>query len=136
MLASLPKYEGILMVISEAGRFTVNILPVHQVKSADRFSEKHAAAFDGIGQRAGIWGGPVSEDAAAYAACEPRAEMQAGTHTIFVGAVMGGDATMSPPLLYHKGEYKSLFGGASEVEALPGKGEAAHEFEQAKRESK
>jgi flavin reductase len=123
-------------IISEARRFTVNILAVHQVKLADRFSEKHPAPFDGIGHRAGTCGGPVLEDTAAYVECETQAEIQAGTHTIFVGAVMGGDATMSPPLLHHKGEYKSLFDGASEVESLLGKGEAAQEYEQAKRESK
>jgi flavin reductase (DIM6/NTAB) family NADH-FMN oxidoreductase RutF len=123
-------------IISEARRFTVNILAAHQVKLADRFSEKHPAPFDRICHRAGICGGPVLEDTAAYVECETQAEIQAGTHTIFVGTVMGGDATTLPPLLYHNGEYKSLFGGASGVEALLGKGEAAHEFEQAKQERK
>ena len=122
-------------IISEARRFTVNILAVHQAKLGSRFSEKHPSPFDGVGHKAGICGGPVLEDAAAYVECETEAEIQAGSHTIFIGAVMGGDATKSPPLLYHKGEYKSLFGGASEVEALLGKSEAAHKFEQAKRES-
>jgi flavin reductase len=116
-------------IISEARRFTVNILAVHQAELAGRFSEKHPAPFEGIGHRDGIHGGPILEGAAAYVECEIRAEMQAGSHTIFVGAVMGGDATKSAPLLYHEGEYKSLAGRASEAEA-------AHEIEQAKRESK
>ena len=105
-------------IISQAKRFTVNILAVHQAKLGGRFSEKHTSPFDGVGHKAGICGGPVLEDAAAYLECETEAEIHAGSHTIFIGAVMGGDATKSPPLLYHEGEYKSLFGGASEVESL------------------
>jgi flavin reductase len=123
-------------VILEARRFTVNILAVHQAGLAGRFSEKHPAPFDGIGHRAALHGGPILEDAAAYIECETQAEMQAGSHTIFIGTVMGGDATKSSPLLYHEGEYKSLVSGASEVAALPGTNEAVHQFEQAKRESK
>jgi flavin reductase len=122
-------------IISQARRFTVNILAVHQAELGGRFSEKHASPFEGVGHKAGICGGPVLDDAAAYLECETEAEIPAGSHAIFIGAVMGGDATKSPPLLYHEGEYKSLFGGASEVEALLGKSEAAHKFEQAKRES-
>jgi flavin reductase (DIM6/NTAB) family NADH-FMN oxidoreductase RutF len=123
-------------IISQARRFTVNILAVHQAKLADRFSEKHPSPFDGVGHKTGICGGPVLEDAAAHLECETEAEIPAGSHTIFIGAVMGGDATKSPPLLYHKGEYKSLFGGASEVEALLGESEAAQKFEQVKQEGK
>jgi flavin reductase (DIM6/NTAB) family NADH-FMN oxidoreductase RutF len=116
-------------IISEARRFTVNILAVHQVELAGRFSEKHPDPFDGIGHRTATYGGPILEDAAAYVECETQAEMQAGSHTIFIGTVMDGNATESPPLLYHKGEYRSLVGRASAVEVV-------HEFEQAKRESK
>ena len=123
-------------VISEARRFTVNILAMHQAGLAGRFSEKHPAPFDGVGHRAAIHGGPILEDVAAYIECETQVEMQAGSHTIFIGTVMGGNATKSSPLLYHDGEYKSLAGGASEVAGLLGRGEAVHQFEQAKRESK
>jgi flavin reductase (DIM6/NTAB) family NADH-FMN oxidoreductase RutF len=123
-------------VISQARRFTVNILAAHQAKLGGRFSEKHPSPFDGVGHRAGICGGPVLEDAAAYVECETEAEIQAGSHTIFIGAVISGDATKSPPLLYHEGEYKSLFGRASEVEALLGESEAYQKFEHVKRESK
>jgi flavin reductase (DIM6/NTAB) family NADH-FMN oxidoreductase RutF len=123
-------------IISEVRRFTVNILAAHQAELAGRFSEKHPDPFDGVAHRAAINGGPILEDAASYVECRTQAEMHAGSHTIFIGTVMGGNATKSPPLLYHKGEYKSLVGRASEVEASLGKGEAAHEFEQAKQESK
>jgi flavin reductase len=115
-------------IISEARRFTVNILAAHQAELAGRFSEKHPDPFDGVGHRGAIYG-PVLEDAAAYVECETRAEMQAGSHTIFIGVVMGGDATKSAPLLYHEGEYKSLVGGAHGAEAV-------HKSEQAKQESK
>jgi flavin reductase (DIM6/NTAB) family NADH-FMN oxidoreductase RutF len=97
-------------IISEAKRFTVNILAVHHAELASRFSEKHPDPFDGVSNRSGICGGPVLEDAAAYIECETQEEMQAGTHTIFIGAVTGGEASKSTPLLYHEGEYKSLFG--------------------------
>jgi flavin reductase len=35
-------------------------------------------------------------------------EIDVGTHTIFVGNVIGGDVSGAHPLLYHEGEYKSL----------------------------
>jgi flavin reductase len=97
-------------IISQAGRFTVNILADHQAKLGSRFAEKHICPFDGVAHRGGASSGPVLEDAAAYLECETLTEIDAGSHTIFIGAVMGGDAATSLPLLYHAGEYKVLFG--------------------------
>src|SRR5258708_39960452 len=85
-------------IISEARRFTVNILAVHQAELAGRFSEKHRDPFDGVGHRAAINGGAILEDAAAPIECETQAEKQAGPHTDLFRNGEGGYATTSPPL--------------------------------------
>jgi len=97
-------------VITDAKRFTINILADHQAELGKRFSEKHPSPFDGVAHRDGRYGGPILHNCAAYVECQTTTEFEVGTHTIFVGSVIHGGATKSPPLLYHDGQYKSLAG--------------------------
>jgi flavin reductase len=97
-------------VIADARRFTINILADHQAELGKRFSEKHASPFDGVAHRNGRYGGPVLHGCAAHVECQTVAEFEAGTHTIFVAMVVHGEATASPPLLYHDRQYKALVG--------------------------
>ena len=100
-------------IISATGHFTVNILAEHQHDIGTRFSMKHQDPFDGIDRRAGANGSPIIHGVAAYLECATVSEVDAGSHTIFVGAVTGGDVSAASPLVYHAGEYKALSARAS-----------------------
>ena len=95
-------------IISVAKTFTVNILADHQHAIGARFASKLDDPFDGIDHRIGSNGNPVIEGVAAHIACTTVSEIEVETHTIFIGRVVGGDVSKSPPLLYHEGAYKSV----------------------------
>jgi flavin reductase (DIM6/NTAB) family NADH-FMN oxidoreductase RutF/nitroreductase len=95
-------------LISASKTFTINILADHQHGISGRFSAKHDDQFEGIGHREGSSGNPVIDDVAAYIECSVVSEIDVGTHTVFIGHVIGGNVSPALPLLYHEGEYKSL----------------------------
>lgn len=95
-------------ILSATRTFTVNILAEHQHDISGRFSSKHQDPFSGIEYRVGSNGNPIIEGVAAYIECAIVSDVDVGTHTIFIGRVVGGDVSRVLPLVYHEGEYKSL----------------------------
>jgi flavin reductase (DIM6/NTAB) family NADH-FMN oxidoreductase RutF/nitroreductase len=95
-------------IISASKTFTVNILAEHQHAISGRFASKHDDPFAGVPHHAGSNGSPIIADVAAYLECTTVSEIDVGTHTIFIGHVIGGDVSAVHPLVYHEGEYKSL----------------------------
>ena len=95
-------------IISATKAFTINILADHQHAIGSRFASKHDDPFDGIKYQTGLNGSPIIDGVAAHIECVTVSEIEAETHTIFLGRVVGGDVSKAPPLLYHGGAYKSL----------------------------
>lgn len=95
-------------LVSASGVFVVNMLEREQVALGARFSGKLDDQFAGISCRTGVTGAPILNDVVSYFECETASEIDVGTHTIFVGRVIGGEANEKLPLLYHCGEYKSF----------------------------
>ena len=48
------------------------------------------------------------EGVVAHIECEKRSAVPGGDHTVFIGLVIGGDATDRRPLLYYRGGYAGL----------------------------
>jgi flavin reductase (DIM6/NTAB) family NADH-FMN oxidoreductase RutF/nitroreductase len=101
-------------ILSATKTFTVNILADHQHDISGRFSAKHEDPFAGIEFRAGSNGNPIIKGVAAYIECAIISDIHVGTHTIFIGHVVGGDVSQALPLVYHEGEYKSLSARSSD----------------------
>jgi flavin reductase (DIM6/NTAB) family NADH-FMN oxidoreductase RutF/nitroreductase len=95
-------------IISAAKTFTVNVLADHQHAISARFASKLEDPFDGIAYTLGSNGSPIIKAVAAHIECMTVSEIDVGTHTIFIGNVVGGDVSPVHPLVYHEGEYKSL----------------------------
>lgn len=95
-------------ILSATRTFTANILAEHQRDISAMFSSKHDDLFSGIEYRAGSTGNPIIKSVAAYIECAVISDIDVGTHTIFIGRVLGGDVSRALPLVYHEGEYKSL----------------------------
>jgi flavin reductase len=95
-------------LIAASKAFVVNILSEHQSAIGDRFAGKVDNQFDGIEFTSGPSGCPIIKEAAAYVECRTVADQEIGTHTIFVGRVIGGGITQTRPLLYHDGAYKCV----------------------------
>ena len=106
-------------ILSATRTFTVNILADHQHDISGRFSSKHEDPFSGIDYRAGSNGNPIIDGVAAFLECTIVSDIDVGTHTIFIGQVVGGDVARALPLVYHEGEYKSLSPRSSDRDVAP-----------------
>jgi flavin reductase (DIM6/NTAB) family NADH-FMN oxidoreductase RutF len=95
--------------IAEAGSFCVNILRLEQREVAVRFAARNLGdPFDGLSCRVGPTGSPILENALAYLDCTLAEEHTAGTHTIFVGAVVSCGFTDGAPLGYFNADYRDF----------------------------
>lgn len=95
-------------LITASRNFTVNILSETQRDLGNRFSGKRDDQFDGVDHELAGNGGPILTGAAAHLECRLVSETDMGTHTIFVGEIVGGSLSAANPLLYHDGSYKQL----------------------------
>ena len=86
-------------------RFAVNMLATHQRHIADMFAGKRDDQFDGMTYSMPDNGAPVFEGVAAFLQCVVSSRLDVGTHTIFIGEVVGGGTSDSWPLVYHAAKY-------------------------------
>jgi flavin reductase (DIM6/NTAB) family NADH-FMN oxidoreductase RutF len=92
--------------VRASGNFAVNILDSDAERNARRFAAWEVdRKFDGLAYRDEQTGSPILENALAWVDCRVHAEYDGGDHTIFVGAVVAGDAVEGNPLLYYRGGY-------------------------------
>lgn len=96
-------------LIAAAGHFCVNVLRLDQRELAERFAT-HASddPFADVAYRIDRSGSPVFDDALAYLDCELAEDHAAGTHTIFIGKVLGCAARDGAPLGYFNGAYRDF----------------------------
>lgn len=95
--------------VRAAGAFAVNMLGSDAERDARRFAAWEVdRKFDGLAYRAEQTGSPILDDALAWVDCRVHAEYDGGDHTIFIGAVVAGDAAEGNPLLYYRGGYGRL----------------------------
>ncbi|MEJ2216027.1 MAG: flavin reductase family protein [Gemmatimonadota bacterium] len=92
--------------IERAGVFAVNVLREQDERMSRRFSAWEVdAKFEGVAFHGEVTGAPVLDEALAWVDCRVYAAYDGGDHTIYVGEVQAGDASMGSPLLYYRGGY-------------------------------
>lgn len=101
-------------LISASRNFTVNMLAETQRELGTRFASKGDDQFEGVDYEIAGNGSPILKGAAAHLECRLVSETDMGTHTIFVGEIVGGALSTANPLLYHDGSYKRLTPRVSE----------------------
>ena len=96
-------------LISQAGRFCVNVLRLEQRPLAERFASKAIAdPFAGVEVRTAATGSPVLGGTLAFLDCELAEEYSAGTHTIFLGNVLECGSADGAPLGYFNAAYRDF----------------------------
>jgi flavin reductase (DIM6/NTAB) family NADH-FMN oxidoreductase RutF len=94
--------------ISQATKFTINVLSSSQETLARRFADEHEDRFDGVGYQLTPDGRILLGGVLAHIECERYAEYPGGDHTIVVGRVTGGSTSKGRPLLYYRGGYAAI----------------------------
>jgi flavin reductase (DIM6/NTAB) family NADH-FMN oxidoreductase RutF len=102
----------LLSFLKTQRRFGVSILKDSQQAISEHFATgeqgPEADARLGIRYRWTASGIPVLEDALAHFICNVVSEYQAGDHTIFLGEVESAEFAEGQPLLYFRGQYRTL----------------------------
>lgn len=94
-------------VIEKSGSFTVSILAQGQEELSNLFADKKREdiRFDGLDCVEGVTGCPRIPNALAWLDCSVAQAVEAGTHVIYVGRVVGGEVREADPLMYCRGRY-------------------------------
>ncbi|WP_342364087.1 flavin reductase [Terrarubrum flagellatum] len=106
-------------LITASRNFTVNVLAEAQRELSERFASGADNQFTGVPYDLAGNGSPVIRGAAAHMECILVSETEMGTHTIFVGEIIGGGMSGASPLLYHDGAYKALTPRVSQYDIAP-----------------
>ncbi len=116
VLVCVDHESDIHALIQQSGVFAVNILHEGQASLAAELSHKGTAELlaahrlETLSYRNGESGAPLLDDSLAHIECRVENTVEAGDHTIYVGAVVA--AGVSPradrPLLHYEGQYGSL----------------------------
>jgi flavin reductase (DIM6/NTAB) family NADH-FMN oxidoreductase RutF len=108
LLVAFDNESRTLPAVRATGRFGVNILAAGQGELARMFASKtdEREKFSGVAHTVhdGI---PVLEGALAWVGCRLERLIEAGDHTIGIGAVESAEAGAGEPLLWFRGDYRA-----------------------------
>jgi flavin reductase len=98
-------------LIAGSSRFAVNVLAHGHQESAERFSRSTLSSGERFDAHRWIElpsGVPALADAIAVFECRIVQHSRLGTHSLFIGEVIGIRTADGEPLLYHDGRYRQL----------------------------
>jgi flavin reductase (DIM6/NTAB) family NADH-FMN oxidoreductase RutF len=115
-----------LGMITQSGRFAVNVLSTAQSELSDRFAarDNEPTRFDGVAlDTIEAAGSPLISGAVVHLDCELTATHDAGDHVLCVGQVGLAFTHPGTPLVYHASRYHSLspLAGNAAGAAAPGR---------------
>lgn len=105
LLVCLNKQSATRGAIAAARRFVVNVLAADQSGLAMHFASKSPEKFARLQVENGAHGLPRLPGAIATLDCAVVAEVDGGTHSIFVGRAEAGSAGGGAPLGYFRGRF-------------------------------
>lgn len=110
LLVCFDRDSRTLPAVRTSGRFAVNVLAAHQETLARVFASKAQPAekFAAVSHMR-AHGSPVLDGVAAWIACTVHEWVEAGDHTIALGAVLGLHTDLArPALVWADGAYRAL----------------------------
>jgi len=117
LLACVNKTASAHDLIIASGIFCVNLLGMQHIHLAERFSGQHGT--DGDDRfKDGQWrslktGAPVLPDALASFDCELARQIEAASHTIFIGAIVDVAVSGGKPLIHADGGFLTAMQGVA-----------------------
>jgi flavin reductase (DIM6/NTAB) family NADH-FMN oxidoreductase RutF len=108
LLVAFDNESRTLPVVSEGGHFGVNILSAGQEDLARLFASKLDEREKFVGVPHAMHDGiPVIDGALAWIGCRLERLIEAGDHTIGIGAVEAAETGTGEPLLWYRGVYRA-----------------------------
>jgi flavin reductase (DIM6/NTAB) family NADH-FMN oxidoreductase RutF len=107
VMVSLACAAATCEAVVAAQGFAVHILEDDQSELSGRFAGP-GDRFDGLAWTPGLFGAPLLHGGVARLVCERHSTADGGDHLILIGRVVQVDAYAGEPLLYYRGDYRSL----------------------------
>jgi flavin reductase (DIM6/NTAB) family NADH-FMN oxidoreductase RutF len=108
VLVSVEKVHDMHEALQSGTHFVLNVLSSEQEALSRRFAGEEPDRFRGVSYRENERGIAVLDGVVAHIECEKHSAVPGGDHTVFIGLVVGGNATDKRPLLYYRGGYAGL----------------------------
>ncbi len=108
VLVCIEKTTGSHYAFEESRVFAVNILADHQSDISQHFATLFEDKFDGIEVEHATLGVPVLAGALVSLECNLKKSLDGGDHSIFLGEVENVILRDGDPLLYFRGDYRSV----------------------------
>jgi len=105
LLVCINKNTGTQAVISRTRKFGVNILGQEQAHLAYQFAKPQSDKFQGVEISYGGLGVPLLTGALARIECRVAADVEAGTHKVFLAEVDSAETSGEAPLTYFRGKF-------------------------------
>ena len=101
-------------LISEGGSFTVNLWDAADTRVFVKFSKpatSEAGTLNGRSVREGTTGAPIFEESVAWMECQVRQSHDLGTHTLFIGEVVGAGIQRAEARVASMSDTRMQYGG-------------------------
>lgn len=108
LLVTVGEHASMYQEFKQVNAFAVNILSDHQEALSQTFAKKGVDRFADVPYTTSLSGSPILPDVLGYFECEVYDRHQAGDHLIVVGRVLDGKVFDGNPLLFVRGQYKTL----------------------------
>lgn len=108
VLWSLGLHSPSLLVFESCSHYAVNILAADQIEFSQRFAQSQSDKFAGIVTTVGAGGTPLLPGCSACFECRNELRYPGGDHIILIGYVENFIRADKPPLIFHRGRYRSL----------------------------
>jgi 4-nitrophenol 2-monooxygenase / 4-nitrocatechol 4-monooxygenase, reductase component len=105
LLVCVNKNTGTQAAISRTRKFGVNILGQEQANLAYQFAKPQSDKFQGVDISYGGLGVPLLTGALARIECRVAADVEAGTHKVFLAEVDSAETSGEAPLTYFRGKF-------------------------------
>ncbi len=108
VLICIEKSTGSHAALQWSSAFVVNMLSEQQRELSERFASQIENKFDSLEYGTGIDGIPVIPGCLVVLECRITNAYDGGDHSIFVGEVEKTAITDGDPILYFRGDYRSI----------------------------
>ncbi|HLA94134.1 MAG TPA: flavin reductase family protein [Pyrinomonadaceae bacterium] len=108
VLICIEKTTGSHHAFEESGFFSVNILSSERSETSEHFASMLPDKFEGVDVRLDSRGVPSLPEALATLECKLSKALDGGDHSIFLGEVENVIIRNGDPLLYYRGEYRTI----------------------------
>ena len=108
VLWSLGLHSSALRVFESCSHYAINVLAADQIDISRRFSQSQNDELAGIALEVGAGGAPLLPGCCTWFECRNEMRYPGGDHIILIGFVESFHRQEKPPLIFHRGQYRSL----------------------------